>query len=70
MKVGERRQQGRQGATPKKVCPKCEKEYLKTAWMLENRKYNRIGLTCPNPDCDYIIKDSSELEEEATGGHR
>jgi hypothetical protein len=25
------------------VCPKCEKEYLKTAWMLENRKYKLVG---------------------------
>jgi hypothetical protein len=36
------------GETPKTICPKCEKEYLKTIWMLENRKYMRVGLGCPN----------------------
>jgi hypothetical protein len=63
MKVGERRQQGREGAKPKTICPKCEREYLKTAWMLENRKYRRVGLCCPSPSCDYILKDFIELED-------
>jgi hypothetical protein len=70
MKVGERRQQGRKGAKPKTICPKCEQDYLKTAWMLENRKYRRVGLCCPSPSCDYIIKDFTGLEdteEEDTG---
>jgi hypothetical protein len=31
MKVGERQQQGRSGAKCKTICPKCGKEYLKTA---------------------------------------
>ena len=56
-----KRRQGQGGATPKTVCPKCEKEYLKTAWMLENRKYRRVGLCCPNSACDYIAKDWIEL---------
>jgi len=38
------------------VCLKCEKEYLKTAWVLGDRKYKRMGVMCPNPACDYIIK--------------
>lgn len=59
-----KRRQGQKGATPKTVCPKCEKEYLKTAWMLENRRYKRVGLCCPNPSCDYMIKDWIEVEEE------
>lgn len=46
-----KRRQGQKEATPKTVCLKCEKEYLKTAWMLENRKYKRVGLACPNPAC-------------------
>jgi hypothetical protein len=50
-------------STPKQICPKCG-EYLKTAWMLENRKYKRVGLCCPNPACDHIIKDLVELEDE------
>ena len=58
-----KRRQGQPGTkTPKTVCPKCEKEYLKTAWMLENRRYRRVGLCCPNPACDYIIKDWVEME--------
>ena len=64
MKVGERRQQGRQGAAPKKICPKCEQDYLKTAWITENRKWKGIGQCCPNPICDYMIKDTVGLEEE------
>ena len=50
-------------STPKEICPKCG-EYLKTAWMLENRKYKRVGLTCPNPTCDHMEKDFIEIEEE------
>ena len=57
MKVGERQQQGR-GKTQKIICPKCAKEYLKTAWMLENKKFKRVGLCCPSSSCDYIIKDA------------
>lgn len=49
-------------ATPKKLCPKCG-EYLKTAWVLENRKWKRVGLSCPLETCNYIIKDI-DLEEE------
>ena len=58
-----KRRQGQGGATPKTVCPKCEKEYLKTIWMLDNRKYMRVGLGCPNPSCDYLVKDWIELED-------
>jgi len=63
VQVGERQQKGR-GKTQKIICPKCEKEYLKTAGGREGKTWKRIGLYCPNPECDYIIKDSSELEEE------
>ena len=58
-----KRRQGQGGATPKTVCPKCEKEYLKTIWMLKNRKYTRVGLCCPNPTCDYMVKDFVELKD-------
>ena len=63
MKVGERKQQGREGAKAKTICPKCEEDYLKTAWITENRKWKRMGLCCPNPACDYMIKDFVELED-------
>jgi hypothetical protein len=63
MKVGKRQQQGREGSTPKSICPKCEKEYLKTAWSTKNRKWVRIGLFFPGASCDYIIKDFIELED-------
>jgi hypothetical protein len=59
-----KRRQGQAGATPKNVCPKCEKEYLKTAWGQENKKMKRIGQYCPNPACDFIEKDFVELEDE------
>ena len=36
MRVGERQQQGR-GKTQKTICPKCEKEYLKTAGGKEGK---------------------------------
>lgn len=74
MEEKKRRQGQKKGdrmATPKKICPKCG-EYLKTVWMLENRKYKRYGLGCPSPSCDYVIKDLVELEdtdeEEDTNG--
>jgi hypothetical protein len=62
-----KRRQGQKGATPKTVCPKCEKEYLKTAWSTENRKWKRLGLFCPSSTCDYIIKDFVELEDTEEG---
>jgi hypothetical protein len=64
-----KRRQGQGGAIPKTVCPKCEKEYLKTAWGQDNKKMKRVGQYCPNPSCDYIIKDFinlEDLEEEET----
>ena len=69
MKVGERQQQGRKGAKPKTVCPKCEKEYLKTSFGTEIKKFVRVGQYCPNPACDYMIKDYyAELGEESPEG--
>lgn len=64
MKVGERKQQGRGGAKPKQICPKCGKEYLETAGGKKGTSWKRIGQYCPNPSCDYIVKDFVELEEE------
>ena len=58
------RRQGQKGATPKDICPKCGKEYLKTAGGREGRAWRRIGQYCPNPSCNYIVKDWVELEEE------
>lgn len=57
-----KRRPGQGRATPKTICPKCEKEYLKTAWGQENKKMKRIGQYCPNPVCDYIIKDWIEMD--------
>jgi len=57
---------GDRTATPKKTCPRCG-EYLKTAWVVENRKMQRIGLSCPSRTCDYIVKDPIEQEEEQDG---
>ena len=66
MRTRKRRQGQKKGeriATPKKICPKCG-EYLKTAWTVENRKMQRVGLSCPSKSCDYIVKDQVELGEE------
>jgi hypothetical protein len=57
-----KRRQGQGGATPKEICPKCEKEYLKTSYGTDRKKFKRIGQYCPNPACDYSIKDFVELE--------
>jgi|GEM_PF-3463915 len=58
-----KKRQGQKGVKKiKEVCPKCG-EYLKTAWILENRKWKRIGLSCPSSTCDYIIKDLVQLED-------
>ena len=63
-----KRRQGQPGVKKvKEVCPKCG-EYLKTAWVLENRKWRRVGLSCPSSTCDYIIKDPLEPHEEADKG--
>jgi hypothetical protein len=66
LKVSNKPQQGR-GKTQKTICPKCDKEYLKTAWSTENRKWIRIGLFCPSPTCYYIEKDYVELEDTEEG---
>ena len=59
-----KRRQGQPGVKKiKEICPECG-EYLKTAWMLENRKYKRVGLCCPNPACGHIIKDYVELKDD------
>ena len=34
----------------------------------ERQVWKRIGQYCPNPECDYIVKDFVELEEEAEKG--
>jgi hypothetical protein len=62
-----KRRQGQCGATPKTVCPKCETEYLKTAYGTDVKKFVRIGQYCPNPTCDYILKDFVELEDTEEG---
>lgn len=50
-------------STPKMLCPKCS-EYLVTAYIQEHKKNKRVGLSCPSKKCDYIIKDSVELDDE------
>lgn len=62
-----KRRQGQKGAEPKNVCPKCEKEYLKTSYGTDKKKFVRIGQYCPNPACDYIVKDFVELEDTEDG---
>lgn len=49
---------------PKTICPKCEKEYLKTAFGTEIKKFVRVGQYCPNPACDYMAKDFIKLKDE------
>ncbi len=58
-----KRRQGQRGSTPKDICPKCEKEYLKTAGGRDGRGWKRIGQYCPSPTCDYIVKDFIDLED-------
>lgn len=58
MKVGIRKQQGREGATPKTICPLCGKEYLKSAGGNNKGLWKRVGLYCPNTECNYIVKDN------------
>ncbi len=50
-------------ATPKQVCSKCG-EYLKMAGGRNGRAWRRIGQYCPNPACDYIVKDLVDLTGE------
>lgn len=59
-----KRRQGQRGATPKDICPKCKKEYLKTAGGRDGKIWKRIGQYCPNPACDFIEKDFVELEDQ------
>jgi hypothetical protein len=59
-----KRRQGQRGSTPKRVCPKCNDECLKTAFGTEGKRFKRIGQYCPNPACDYMVKDFVELEDE------
>lgn len=56
MKVGERQQQGRGGAKPKTICPKCGKEYLETAGGKKGKSWKRIGQYCPNPSWTILSK--------------
>ena len=64
--IEKKRRQGR-GKTLKIICPTCQQEYLQSCmgWQTEegNRKLKRVGQYCPNPHCDYIIKDYVELED-------
>jgi hypothetical protein len=57
MKVGSRQQQGRDGATPKTICPLCGNEYLETFWGYKNRKFQKKGKYCPSEGCSYSKKD-------------
>ena len=65
-----KRRQGQGGATPKTVCPKCEKKYLKSASGRDGRVWKRVGQYCPNPACDYIIKDWVELNDLEEGAEQ
>ena len=65
-----KRRQGQGGATPKTICPKCEKEYLKSASGRDGRVWKRVGQYCPNQACDYIIKDWVELNDLEEGAEK
>jgi hypothetical protein len=58
-----KQRQGQWGSIPKTICPKCDKEYLTTAFGTKTKKLVRVGQYCPNPACDYIVKDFVELDE-------
>lgn len=62
-----KRRQGQRGSKPKDICPKCEKEYLQTAYIKKEKKWVRVGLCCPSPSCDYLIKDFIEMEDTEEG---
>jgi hypothetical protein len=53
-------------AVPKPICPNCG-GYLQSCYIHTSeagkRTIKRIGLVCPNPSCDFIIKDLVELED-------
>jgi ssDNA-binding Zn-finger/Zn-ribbon topoisomerase 1 len=54
----EKKRQGqKEDTTLKTICPKCGKEYLRTAGRRHGKLWKRIGLYCPSPSCDFIIKD-------------
>jgi hypothetical protein len=57
-------------AVSKPVCPKCD-EIMNRTYKRSNeankRAYVGIGWYCPNPTCDYIIKDFEELEDTEEG---
>jgi hypothetical protein len=61
--VEKKRRQGQYGANPKTICPKCDKEYLKSANGRYGKAWKRIGQYCPDPACDYMEKDFVELED-------
>lgn len=54
-------------AKPKPICPHCD-EYMLRCYnrsSAENKRaYVGVGWNCPNPTCDYIIKDFVEIGEE------
>ena len=58
-----KRRQGQRGCNPKEICPKCGKEYLKSATGRYGKVLKRVGQFCPNPACDYMVKDYVELED-------
>jgi len=64
--IEKKRRQGR-GKTLKTICTTCRQEYLQSCmgWQTEegNRRLKRVGQYCPNPSCDYIIKDVVELDD-------
>ena len=65
-----KRRQGQRGATPKPICPKCG-EYMRRMYAHESingkRLYIGAGWACPSFNCDYIIKDWIELEDQGEG---
>jgi hypothetical protein len=62
-----KRRQGQKGVIPRPLCPKCG-EYLKRSYtrgtVNGKRCFVESGWTCPEINCDYIVKDFVELEEE------
>jgi ssDNA-binding Zn-finger/Zn-ribbon topoisomerase 1 len=57
-------------AVPKEVCPKCDtimQRFYKRSGKDTKRAFISIGWYCPNPTCDYLIKDFVELEDTEEG---
>lgn len=66
---GQKKQNGRI-AIPKPICPKCGEMMVRiyTRGNAERKRaYVPAGWACPSINCDYIMKDWVELEDQGEG---